>query len=76
MMRVQFPHGESPDVLFNLLGMKPAIEVDFVHAGVGQKFKGVVDQGSISEGEKTLDDGETLPRRSESQELLRGDVHS
>jgi hypothetical protein len=76
MMRDPFPNGYSPDVLFNLLGMKPAIEINFLHTGVGQKFKRIFDQGSISEGEKTLDDGETLPRRYEWQELLRGDVHS
>lgn len=45
---------ESPDVLFNLCGMKPTVEIDLLHTRVSQKFKRIFNQGCVCKREKTL----------------------
>lgn len=45
---------ESPDVLFDLCGVKPTIEINFLHTGMSEKFKRIFDQGCICKGKKTL----------------------
>jgi hypothetical protein len=44
----------SLDVSFNLVRMTPTIHEDILYASVCEKFKGVLDQRRIREGEKTL----------------------
>ena len=46
---------ESPDVLFNLCGVKPTIEINFVHTRMSEEFKRIFNQGCICQGKKTLD---------------------
>lgn len=70
---------ESPDVLFHLCGVKPTIEIDFLHPRVSQEFKRILNQGRICKRKKTLDaNGMVRPDQDmcRSQMNLLGDVRS
>lgn len=41
-------------VIFNLISMCAAVDIDLFHAGIGEELKSVLDQRSVGEGEQAL----------------------